>query len=313
MATSHHSALDDGAAADLSRRFRGSLVRPGDASYDAARRIWNGAIDRRPALVARCTGVADVRAAVEFARERGLVAAVRGGGHNVAGTALCDGGIVIDLGFLDDIEVLDEATRRVRIGPGATWGAVAEALTPHGWAITSGDYGGVGVGGLATTGGIGLLGRLQGLTIDHVVAAEVVTADGRIVRTSSKQEPELFWGIRGAGANLGVFKTAENPDAAWKLVEWLSRPDVQTAWFETVNDLPAQQSSWQDEALTSDPRVGVFGTQLESVKIAPTLTTWTQVSAAGDTQIEQIFRGGKSPADAMAELQQTAESLGTQQ
>lgn len=116
-----------------------------------------------------------------------------------------------------------------------------------------------------------------------------------------------------AGANLGVFKTAENPDAAWKLVEWLSRPDVQTAWFETVNDLPAQQSSWQDEALTSDPRVGVFGTQLESVKIAPTLTTWTQVSAAGDTQIEQIFRGGKSPADAMAELQQTAESLGTQQ
>lgn len=116
-----------------------------------------------------------------------------------------------------------------------------------------------------------------------------------------------------AGANLGVFKNAENPDAAWKLVEWLSRPDVQTAWFETVNDLPAQQSSWEDDALTSDPRVQVFGTQLQSVEIAPTLSTWPQVSAAGDTQIEQIFRGGKSPQDAMAELQATADSLGTGQ
>jgi multiple sugar transport system substrate-binding protein len=116
-----------------------------------------------------------------------------------------------------------------------------------------------------------------------------------------------------AGANLGVFKDAENPDAAWKLIQWLSEPDVQARWFEAVNDLPAQQSAWDDEALTADPRVAVFGEQLQSVKIAPTLVSWTQVSAAADTQVEQIFRGGKDVEDALSELQSTAESLGTGQ
>jgi multiple sugar transport system substrate-binding protein len=116
-----------------------------------------------------------------------------------------------------------------------------------------------------------------------------------------------------AGANLGVFEDAENPDAAWKLIQWLSEPNVQARWFEAVNDLPAQQSAWDDEALTADPRVAVFGDQLQSVKIAPTLVSWTQVSAAADTQVEQIFRGGKDVEDALAELQSTADSLGTGQ
>jgi multiple sugar transport system substrate-binding protein len=116
-----------------------------------------------------------------------------------------------------------------------------------------------------------------------------------------------------AGANLAVFENAENPDAAWKLIQWLSQPDIQVDWFETVNDLPAQQSAWEDPALTEDARVAVFGDQLQSVNIAPTLTSWTQVSAAADTEIEQIFRGGKSVEEALAELQSTADSLGTGQ
>lgn len=116
-----------------------------------------------------------------------------------------------------------------------------------------------------------------------------------------------------AGANLAVFKGAENPDAAWKLIQYLNQPDVQTEWFTTVNDLPAQQSAWEADALTSDPKVAVFGEQLKSVRIAPTLPQWTQVSAAADTQIEQVLRGGKAVEDALAELQSTADALGTGQ
>lgn len=116
-----------------------------------------------------------------------------------------------------------------------------------------------------------------------------------------------------AGANLAVFKDAENPEAAWKLVEWLSQPEVQVDWFSAVNDLPAQESAWDDPTLTADPKVAGFGEQLKSVKIAPTLTTWPQVSAAADTQLEQILRGDKDPAVALGELQSTADSLGTGQ
>jgi FAD/FMN-containing dehydrogenase len=184
-----------------------SAVEPGDRAYPRLRHNYLRA--GSPGLILRPAGPEQVAEALAFARAQDVPLAVRSAGHGVSGRSTNDGGIVIDLGTLDRIEVLDETSRRVRIGPGATWGAVAEALAPHGWAITSGDYGGVGVGGLATTGGIGLLGRLQALTIDHVVAAELVTADGRIVRASAEHEPELFWGLRGAGANLGVVTSFE--------------------------------------------------------------------------------------------------------
>src|SRR5690606_15103346 len=130
-------------------------------------------------------------------------------GHGISGRWPEDGGVVIVLGALDTMEVLDEATRRVRIGPGARWGEVAAALAPRGWAITSGDYGGVGVGGLATAGGIGFLGRLQGLTIDRLRAVEMVLADGSLVRASESEKPDLFWGVRGAGFLLGIVTSFE--------------------------------------------------------------------------------------------------------
>ena len=182
-------------------------VEPGDRSYDTVRHNYlrSGA----PGLVLRPRTTAEVAEAVTWARTQDVPLGVRSGGHGISGRSTNDGGIVIDLGALDRIEVVDEATRRVRVGAGATWGRVAETLAPRGWAISSGDYGGVGVGGLATAGGVGFLGRTYGLTIDHVVAAEVVTADGRVVRASADENPDLFWGLRGAGGNLGVVTWVE--------------------------------------------------------------------------------------------------------
>jgi alkanesulfonate monooxygenase SsuD/methylene tetrahydromethanopterin reductase-like flavin-dependent oxidoreductase (luciferase family)/FAD/FMN-containing dehydrogenase len=189
---------------------------PGDRSYDAVRHNYlrSGA----PGLVLRPRDAAEVAAAVTYARSQDVPLGVRSGGHGISGRSTNDGGIVVDVGALDGIEVVDEGTRRVRLGAGATWGRVAEALAPRGWAISSGDYGGVGVGGLATAGGVGFLGRTYGLTIDHVVAAEVVTADGRVVRASAEENADLFWGLRGAGGNLGV--------VTWVEVEAMELGDV---------------------------------------------------------------------------------------
>ncbi|MFS0700552.1 LLM class flavin-dependent oxidoreductase, partial [Cellulomonas sp. 179-A 4D5 NHS] len=177
-------------------------VEPGDTRYPAMRSNYLRA--GRPGLVLLPRDTAQVAAALTWARTQPVALAVRSGGHGISGRSTNDGGIVLDLRHLDGIEVLDAATRHVRIGAGARWGAVAEALQPHGWALTSGDYGGVGVGGLATAGGLGFLAREHGLTVDHVRAAEVVLADGSVVRADAEHHPELFWGLRGAGGNLGI-------------------------------------------------------------------------------------------------------------
>lgn len=177
-------------------------VEPGDTRYPAVRS--NYLRGGRPGLVLLPRDTAQVAEALTWARTQPVALAVRSGGHGISGRSTNDGGIVLDLRHLDGIEVLDPATRRVRIGAGARWGAVAEALQPHGWALTSGDYGGVGVGGLATAGGLGFLAREHGLTIDHVRAAEVVLADGSVVRADAEHHPDLFWGLRGAGGNLGI-------------------------------------------------------------------------------------------------------------
>jgi FAD/FMN-containing dehydrogenase len=163
-----------------------------------------------PGLVLRPRNTEEVVDAIAFARRhRELPLGVRSGGHGISGRSTNDGGLVIDLGAMNTIEVIDEASRRVRIGPGARWADVAAALDPHGWALSSGDYGGVGVGGLATAGGIGWLARHHGLTIDHVRAVEIVLADGTVSRASAEQNPELFWAIRGAGANFGIATSFE--------------------------------------------------------------------------------------------------------
>ncbi|GAA3658725.1 LLM class flavin-dependent oxidoreductase [Microbacterium marinilacus] len=184
-----------------------SAVEPGDRRYADLRH--NYLRSGRPGLVLMPSTPAEVAEALGYARAQDVPLGVRSGGHGVSGRSTNDGGVVIDLRRLSTIEPLEGPGDRIRIGAGATWGDVAQALTPLGLAISSGDYGGVGVGGLATTGGIGLLGRRFGLTIDHVVAADVVTADGRLVRASAADNPDLLWGLRGAGGNLGVVTSVE--------------------------------------------------------------------------------------------------------
>ncbi|MDN4174083.1 LLM class flavin-dependent oxidoreductase [Nocardioides sp. SOB77] len=183
-------------------------VEPGDPAYGryTSSYLRGGA----PGLVLRPRSVAEVQAAVAVAREhRHLPLGVLSAGHGISGRSLNRGGLVLDVSALDTVEVVDAATGRVRLGPGARWVDVARALAPHGLAISSGDYGGVGVGGLATAGGVGWFARSHGLTIDHLTAVEVVLADGRVVRTSAEEEPDLFWAVRGAGANFGVATSFE--------------------------------------------------------------------------------------------------------
>lgn len=185
----------------------GTAVEPGDAGYAAVRSTYlRGG---RPGLVLRPADTAQVVQALAFARAQDVPLAVRSGGHGISGRSTNDGGVVLDLSRMAAVEVLDVATRRVRIEPGARWGEVAAALRPYGWALTSGDSGGVGVGGLATAGGIGFLVRQHGLTLDHLRSAEVVVADGTVLRVSATEHPDLFWGVRGAGANFGIVTSFE--------------------------------------------------------------------------------------------------------
>jgi len=173
---------------DLRTRFRGALLRPGEEGYDEARRIWNGAIDRRPALIARCAGADDVAEAVRFARERDLPVSVRGGGHAVAGHAVCDGGLMIDLSLMKAISV-DPGTRTARAAGGVLWGELDRATQQFGLATTGGIISHTGVAGLTLGGGLGHLMRKHGLTVDNLRAVELVTADGDRMRVDDDTEP----------------------------------------------------------------------------------------------------------------------------
>jgi len=193
----------DGSLDTLADRLRGRLLRAGDDGYDDARALWNGLTDRSPAAIARCADTADVQATVRFAGEHDLLLAVRGGGHNVAGTAGVDGGLVIDLSDLRDVEV-EAASRRARVGGGATFADVDAATQAHGLAVPGGLVSATGVGGLTLSGGLGWLRRKHGLTCDNLVAATLVTADGTVRNVDEDTDPEVLWGLRGGGGNLGV-------------------------------------------------------------------------------------------------------------
>ncbi|TIO75500.1 MAG: FAD-binding oxidoreductase [Mesorhizobium sp.] len=188
--------------------FQGRLISADHADYDIARAVWNGAIDRRPRLIARCIGAADVIAAVRFARDNDLEIAIRGGGHNVAGTAVCDDGIVIDLSAMRGVRV-DPADRSAWVQGGALWGDVDRETQAHGLATTGGIVSHTGVAGLTLGGGVGWLMRKHGLTVDNLLAADVVTADGDLLRASEDEHSDLFWALRGGGGNFGVVTSFE--------------------------------------------------------------------------------------------------------
>jgi hypothetical protein len=202
------TSVEDEAVQELKASFRGPLLRPADEGFDTARRVWNGMIDKTPALIARCAGVADVISAVNFARSHRLLVAVRGGGHNVAGTAVCDGGLVIDLSPMKGV-LVHPSRRTVRAQAGLTWGEFDHETAVFGLAVTGGHVSTTGIAGLTLGGGIGWLMRKHGLTCDNLLSADIVTADGRFLTASPTENEDLFWGIRGGGGNFGVVTSFE--------------------------------------------------------------------------------------------------------
>jgi FAD/FMN-containing dehydrogenase len=239
--------------ADLAAALRGELVTPGDDAYDAARAVYNGMIDKRPAAVARCRDAADVTAAIAFARTHGLELAVRGGGHHAAGFGTWDDALVVDLSPMRGVTV-DPEHRTVRVDGGATWGEVDHATVPVGLATPSGFLASTGVAGLALGGGIGYLSRRFGLTVDNLLSADVALADGRCVTASTTSHPDLFWALRGGGGNFGVvtsFTFRCHPIGEGGTViggpvlyDIADAPEVMRWYRELVPALPEELSGW---------------------------------------------------------------------
>jgi FAD/FMN-containing dehydrogenase len=202
------TTIDDAAFEAFKTSLRGELLRPGDPGYDDARKVWNGMIDKRPALIARCTGVADIIDAVNFARTHELLVSVRGGGHNITGNAVCDGGLMIDLSRMKSVRV-DPAKRTARAEAGLTWGEYNRETQAFGLASTGGVISTTGIAGLTLGGGLGWLMGKHGLSCDNLLSADIVTADGQFLTASASEHPDLFWGLRGGGGNFGVVTSFE--------------------------------------------------------------------------------------------------------
>lgn len=203
-----HDVVDETVRKELEGRLRGVLSTPGHPDYTEARSVWNGMIDRRPALIARCLGAGDVLACVNFARDRGLALSIKGGGHNIAGLAVHDGGLTLDMSMMRGVWV-DARTRRAQVQPGCLLGDVDRETQIHGLAAVLGFVSTTGVAGLTLGGGFGYLTRGLGWTSDNVLAMDVVTAEGRLLRASEEENADLFWGLRGGGGNFGVVTNFE--------------------------------------------------------------------------------------------------------
>lgn len=208
MTIAHTEAIPAEEVAQLRANFLGQLITPDDTAYDEARSTWNGLIDRRPAVIARCIGNSDIVAALAFARERGLPLAVRGGGHSVAGYGVCDDGVVIDLSLMRGVQV-DPNVRRVRVQGGVTAADLDRETQLFGLATPSGNVSSTGVAGLTLSGGLSHVRRKYGMSVDNLVSADVITADGAVQRVSADENSGLFWAIRGGGGNFGIVSSLE--------------------------------------------------------------------------------------------------------
>ena len=213
------ASLDERTVDSLRARVRGAVILPSDPGYDAARAIWNGMIDRRPGVIARCTGTADVIEVVKFAREHGLLVSVRAGGHNIAGLSIAEGGVMIDLTPMKGV-VVDPHSRRAIAQAGSTLGNLDRETQVHGLATVLGFVSLTGAAGLTLGGGFGYLTRKHGWASDNLLSAEMVAADGRVVRASERESPDLFWALRGGGAISGSSPRSNTSSTPWARASW---------------------------------------------------------------------------------------------
>jgi FAD/FMN-containing dehydrogenase len=296
----------DQAIEELRAGFRGELVQPGSPCYDEDRRVRNGLIDRHPALIARCSGTADVVAAVNFAREHQLLLSVRGGGHNVSGAATNDGGIVIDLSPMRGVRV-DPAAKTVRVQGGATWGDVDRETQLFGLATPGGVVSSTGVGGLTLHGGWGWLRRKYGYCVDNLLAVDLVTADGQVRMASATENPDLFWAVRGAGSNFGVVTSFEfRLHAVGPLVAFAATvyaledaERVVPAWRDFMSAAPDEVSS--QLFLWSVPAAEAFPADLHDRPMVATAATHAGPAEEG----ERVLRPLRELATPLLDLSAT--------
>jgi FAD/FMN-containing dehydrogenase len=285
---------------DLAAGLRGDLIRPGDAGYDQARAVYNGMIDRHPAAIARVRDVADVIACVRFGREHGLDLAVRGGGHNAAGLGVADGALVIDMSLLRSTTV-SPTDHTVRADPGCTWADVDHATVALGMATPSGFLGSTGVAGLTLGGGIGYLTRRFGMTVDNLLSADVVLADGSFVTASETSHPDLFWALRGGGGNFGVvtsftFRTHDIGENGMViggpvLYDLADTAEVMRWYRDLVPSLPEELSGWI--ALLTIPPAPPFPEELWGRKACGIVWCYTGPHAQADKVLEPVRSFGK--------------------
>ena len=290
--TAGQSRLDEAVIQAFRTRLRGQLIGPADPEYDIARQIYNGMIDKRPALIARCVDVADVIAAVAFGTDNQIAIAVRGGGHNGPGLGLVDNGLVTDLSSMKGVYVDPEAGT-VRVEGGCVWGDVDHATHPFGMAVPSGFISSTGVGGLTLGGGVGYLSRRFGLTIDNLLAVEMVLADGRVVNASADNNPDLFWAVRGGGGNFGVvtsflFKLSPvsivyGGPIFWPLEE---APTVMKRWRDLIMSGPEEINGWFGFHYV--PPVAMFPEEHHLKKVCVVTWCYTGDMARADEVFKQI-------------------------
>ena len=300
--------LGDATINELETGLAGSLVRPGDGEYEEARHIWNRAIDKHPAMIVRPASTDDVVRTVRFAASEGLPVAVRGGGHSVAGFSTCDDGIVVDLSAMTTVAV-DATARRAVAGGGTKWAGFDAATQAHGLATTGGLVSTTGLGGFTLGGGIGHLVRAYGLACDNLLAAEVVTADGSVVRASPDDDAELYWGLRGGGGNFGVVTSLElalhpvGPTVLGGVVFYAGEDaaEVVAGWRDHVADAPDQLSSLVN--LTTAPPAPFLPVEWHFKKVAAIAVCWAGDPAEGTDVVKPLRtlgNGGGRPDRAAA-------------
>jgi FAD/FMN-containing dehydrogenase len=285
--------------AALAKSFRGELIDSTDARYDQARRLYNAMIDKRPRLIARCSDVSDVVAAVNFARDHDLLVAVRGGGHNGAGLGSCDGGMVIDLAPLKGIRV-DPSSRTVRVEAGCTQGDVDHAAHRFGLAVPAGIVSTTGIAGLTLGGGHGYLSRLYGLTIDNLLEADVVLADGRLVTASERENSDLFWALRGGGGNFGIvtsflFRAHPVANVYAGPIFWEIRhaPQIMRAYREFLRTAPEKLCPFL--GLKTVPSTAPFPKEIWGVRICALISCYDGAAAEGEQALRPLLASLPAP------------------